>query len=82
LTYGKFAKVIISGNPSLHNRTPTDCIGSVYRGLEEGWEGRMNEYSGEGWRLARKNGGGQACPKQNREEQNRTEQMFSPTMKR
>jgi IS30 family transposase len=24
--------------------------------------GRKNEYSGEGWRLARKNGGGQACP--------------------
>ncbi len=28
--------------------------------------GRKNEYSGEGWRLARKNGGGQACPTQNR----------------
>ena len=31
--------------------------------------GRKNEYSGEGWRLARKNGGGQACPTQNRAEQ-------------
>jgi hypothetical protein len=33
--------------------------------------GRKNEYSGEGWRLARKNWGGQARPTQTETEQSR-----------